>query len=213
MEENNKMIDFLRRHGIKLLIGVALLSAGGIFFDRLLSSRHSSAREDFTLMHQVFERMGKGEPPSLESLQLAEKALKKHPELRPHYEALMTLCYFNQEQREKGIACLESVLKKCESISPSPYQLFGKTTITIAQGHLPEALDQARALETTLREDPSLETLRCFNLLRMAFLAKNLHQTDFALKQWQIAQDLPSYAQIAPFYEQEAFKLKDYFNF
>lgn len=210
--EENKLFNWLRKHLSKLTMALICLAALGVFLDKNLSSKKSNAKKDFIAIHTLFDRVLAGELLSLEGIETAETILANHPELHPKYDSLLALCLFQQENSAKGIFYSDAALQRIEKLSSSPYNTFGKVSLLIAKKNYSEALAQSDQLEEFVKEQPSLETLRAFNLLRLAFLAKELHQLPLSKQAWSRLQALPTFPLISSLFEEGTFTLADYFK-
>ncbi len=209
--EENKLIEWVRKHSSKFFIILLCCVATAFFAGRSASSKKSHSTKDFIVMRQLFDRLQTGEPLAAESIQAAEAILSQHPELHPKYDPLLALSFFHQENSAKGIVYANAVLKRAEKLTSSPYQDYGNTSILIAQKKHADAFQQAQQLEEQLRDQTTFETLRVFNLLRLAFLAKEMGQPSLVKQAWECAQSLPSFAQVTPLFEEGSYTLKDFF--
>lgn len=209
--EENKILDWVRRHSSKLVLALVCLSGLIFFMDRSFNSKKTDAKKDFIAIRTLFEKVHQGEPLSLEAIHSAEAILSHHPQLHPKYDHLLALSFFQQENSAKGIFYAQTALQRAEKLTQSPYTQFGAITLLIADEKLTEALSQSEKLEASLEKDPSFETLRAFNLLRIAFLSKNLHQTDLEKKAWATVQTLSVFPSVAPLFAEGSFTLNDYF--
>lgn len=212
--EETKLIDWLRLHASKIIVGILCISALAFFLGRTGSTKKMSAQKDFVVIQRLFDQIQGGASLPLEAVEKAETILSHHPELHPKYDLLIALSFFQQEKNDKGILYTDALLKRAQKISsPSPYSHFGHISLLIATSDYAKALAQSQQLEETLHQQPALETLRAFNLLRIAFLAKELQDHILSKQAWDTLQSLPAFSQISPAFEEGTFTLKDYFSF
>lgn len=212
MMEENKLIEWFQKYQSKILLLVCCLVAIGFFAGRWNSSKHSQSKQDYLVIRQLFDKLQSGELLSLESMTTAEAILSHHPELHPKYDSLLVLSFFQQDNHAKGITYADATLKRAKKLIDSPYQAYGNTSLLIETGDYANALVHTQALDQALQEHPEYDILRTFNTLRLAFLAKTLHQDDLAKQAWDKAQNLTSFQEIASLFEEGTYSLQNFFS-
>lgn len=190
--------SFLNRYGktlgYSLLIGVALL----LFWSRPSFKKERVKGRDFFTMHQITEACRRGEPLSEELLLSAERILSKHEELHPSYDGLIALSLLSQERKERGHAYLLAQLARATGQGLSPaYCRFTEGTLRALEGDFESAALLARELEEELAKGAPATRLRAYNLMRLAVLAKKLHQTDLCKASVATLETLPAFTMLA----------------
>lgn len=175
--EDSKWISHFKKHWKKGVYVLLIIACIGIWSERFYKRSHTKSSKDYIVMRQLFERFKQGQLASAESLELAEKAVKRHPELHPSYDGMLTQAFFSVSDPAHAAIYAEKAQKRIAPIVHSHYSTFAKATTWIASGKLEDAYALATKLEASLEEDESdFIQLRGFNLLRLLFLAKALGQ-------------------------------------
>jgi hypothetical protein len=98
-----------------------------------------------------------------------------------------------------------------KSLSPF-YRNYAQTSLLITEGKYVEAFTEAQKLETELQADSSSQTLQAFNLVRLAFLSKKLHNPELQQEYSRKLQAHQSYPEISDLFKDGTFTLKEYFS-
>ena len=183
-----------------------------IFINRSHTQKQTYNQKDFVLARHLIKDLLKGGEIPLESITSIEKIIVKHPELHPEYDGLLALAFFQKNNLERGKAYQEMQLARVENTITSPYQQFAKISLMITEGSYVEALTSTQELESILSIQTSLEPLRAYNLLRLAFLAKELKQENLESEAWGHFQKLPSFLQLSSFFQEGSFTLDSFFS-
>jgi len=210
--EENKWISQLKEHWKKGVYALLLLVCIGVWSERFYHRHQNHASHDYLVVRQIFERFKQGHPLAQESLEVAERIVKKHPQLHASYDAMLAQSYFAKSDIQHALPYTQSVLKRTSSFLHPYFVDFATTTSCIAQGDTETAYQQAMHLEEVLQQTPEFQQLRTFNLLRLAFLAQATGRGD-ACTTWNTSlQDMPSYRAIASLFAVGSLSLQDYFK-
>ncbi len=207
--DHDKIINLLRKHHLKLLVVFGLLCSLGVFIERKTKAKSLHAKKEYLVAKQIFERVQKGEPLSVESLDSAKKILTHHPELQAKYSTLMTYSLLHQEKVAEALSYATPSFGRVDN---APYTDYGKTALLIAQEDYPEAFVQADALETKLLANDDCPTLRAFNLLRLVFLSEELKNSERKEHYWQVLQKLPSFPELDQLFQEGKISLVNYLS-
>lgn len=187
--EENKWFQLLKKHGTKGVLGLLVVATVLIWGERLFGKKHGKNRQDYIVAAQVLQRFQQGERIELESLLNAEGIVRRHPELKASYEAMLARGFFEQNDPTKGAAYAAASLKRNETKLSAPYTAYAQTSLLIAEGKLDEALTEASRLQP-----PEGSILEAFNLLRIAMLSK---EPDFSS-----LQNHPRFAEVAALFQE-----------
>jgi hypothetical protein len=210
MEEGNKFIPFLGKHWSKLLLGIVAIICLAVWAERLLWSNENQNKQDFIVVHQIFERFHKGEGLAEESIEAAENILERHPELHPKYDAMLALTFFSQANERKAEKYARSLIEQVDSELPPLYQHYAKTTLLIAEKGYAQAFEEALALQEQLKGKSGYQTLDAMNTLRLLFLADTLGDTTQKNIFWKKLEKHPAYPSIQPLFHEGKLSLEDY---
>jgi len=141
---------------------------------------------------------------SSEATAQAQEILVRHPELTPKYGAQLATALLLQEDPE-------GAQRYVAAGNESVYQLFSQGTFSIAHKDYGTAFTQARALEERLAKEDEHPTLRGFNLVRLAFLAKYLGEQEWMEKSFATLHTLPCAAAIGDLFQEGSLTLENYF--
>lgn len=205
--DKNKFLDFFTRHLNKFLLGVAVLGLLGFLLEKRLNSHKIHSKQDYIIVRQIYERFRKGEPLAIESLETAEKIIHNHPELHAKYDPLMAYSLLQQEKIARALPYASSILKRVQHY---PYHDYALTTLLITQENYPEAYAQAERLEKSLSESDSYPTLHALNLLRLVFLADELHNDELKTEYWTTLQSHAAFSEIESLFQEGSLTLKDF---
>ncbi len=208
--EENKFITFLSKHWQSLVYTVLILSCAGIWGERLFRRQHGNSKQDYLVANQIFERYRSGHPIALESLEVAEKIVSKHPELHAKYDTMLSHCCLLQNTPEKALDYATQAIKRTETQLPAFYVSFSETTLEIARSNYDFAYEQASALEEHLQQDTGYEQLRAFNLLRLVFLSEKIDKGSERLAFLETLQQLPTYSSIAALFHEGQLSLSTF---
>lgn len=208
--EENKFLHFFKQYWSKILLGVLALACIGAWGERFFKSNRSQNRNDFLVANKIFEKLQKGERLPIESVELVEKILKKHPELHAKFDPLLAATFFSQHNVAKGLLYAHSILEKVGNYLSSYYQAFANTSLCILEGHLATAFEEASLLSRQLENRPEYETLYAMNLLRLIFLADKLSFSDTKQEAWEKLKNLPFHANLEPLFQEGSLSLEEY---
>lgn len=208
--EENKFINFFSKHWSKLLLGFLAIASIAAWTERFLSSNHTQTTQDYLLANQIFERCQRGEHLDVESIEMAENILDRHPELHPKYDALLALTFFSQTKTDKGMKYARSLIEHVAATLPSYYKEYATTSLLIAEEKYDEAYLAAQKLETELKAEEGFPTLDAMNTLRLLFLADRLDNADQKRITWEKLEKHPSFLSIQPLFHEGSLSLSDY---
>lgn len=210
--EENKLLTGFKKHMWSCAMIAATLIVLSLTLERSFRSKKTTSTQDFLTVQRITERLTTGEPLSMQSVEMLERILARHPELHARYDTLLSLSFLHQENSDKALSHSLATLKRGEKSLSAAYVSYAQTSLLITEEKYVEAFSAAQKLETELQEDPSSRTLHAFNLVRLAFLSKKLHnselQKEFAAK----LEALQNYPEVAALFKDGTFTLKEYFS-
>jgi hypothetical protein len=115
-----------------------------------------------------------------DSLQKLQTILKKHPELHAKYDGAIAQALLSAQNPTEAAPYAERTLQRTQGETPAPYLDYASTTLLIANGKYDEALKAAQSLKS----NTEYPTLYAFNLLRIAFLNRELKNTQAEKAAW-----------------------------
>src|SRR3990167_8381038 len=130
--EENKYLDYLKKNWKKAFYVVLILACVGVWSERLFLKRRGNTKQDYLIVNQIFERYRTGEPIALESLEVAERVVKKHPELRSKYEIMLAHCCYAQNEPQKAHLYASSALKRARNSLPAPFVTYSDISLEIS---------------------------------------------------------------------------------
>ncbi|MBS0623340.1 MAG: hypothetical protein JSS62_01825 [Verrucomicrobia bacterium] len=208
--EENKWISQIKAHWKKGFYVLLLIACVSIWSERLYRRQQHSASHDYLVMRQIFDRFKQAHPIAEESLEVAERVVKKHPQLHPSYDAMLAQYYLAKQDTKHAAAYAHAIIKRTSAFVHPHFSAFAYTTASIINADYDKAYAQALQLEDSVKGDENFEHLRAFNLLRLIFLAQRTGHKD-ACNEWNITlQGLPSYSSIADLFELGDLSLQDY---
>ena len=210
--EENKLLEFLKKHWSKLFLAVALFACAAVWGERLLNRNKGHEGQDYLTINRLIEQYQKGEPFSQEVLADAENILERRPELHAKCDAMLASVFLAQENIIKGESYAKLALSQVKNELPSFYQQFSQTTLTIAEKKYDRALEEARRLHEELKVTKEYETLAGLNLIRIAFLAEACEQEPIRAEAWAEFKIHPSYPKLASLFQEGEVNLADYFK-
>ncbi|MCH9608626.1 MAG: hypothetical protein S4CHLAM45_12070 [Chlamydiales bacterium] len=209
MEEHKSLI-FFRKHWKNGIYALLILGCIGVWTERLFLKKRGNSSQDFLIVNQIIERYQMGNPIALESLEVAERIVKKHPELHPKLDTMLShVCYF-QNDPLKAASYATASLKRVRLELPTPYVTFSEVTLDIKSENYEKAFTRSCALHQQLAEDPSFAQLHAFNLLRLIFLSDRTgHEEEKPLYISQLKK-LAAYDSIESLFKEGALNLENY---
>jgi hypothetical protein len=209
--EENKFISFLFKYRSKVIFAMLVLTCAAVWYGRLSGKREGQSKHDYIVIHQMFEQFQKAGKIPVESLEVAEEILQRHPELHPKYDSLLALSFFAEHMAEKGARYAASLFERANPLLPSFYKEFAETSLLIAKGKYEEALAAATVLEHKLTEEKYL-SLEAMNLLRIFFLSDVLNDGANMKSYAQKIEKHPAYLTLQEIFQEGKLTLQDYLN-
>lgn len=208
----NKWIEFLGQNWSKLLLGILAVACVAAWSDRYFRSHKSQSIHDFVIASQIYSQYEKGNTLPLESIEMTEAILKRHPELHPKYDSMLALTFFSQEKTAQGLQYAQTLMHKTRHQLPAHYRSYAQTSLLISEKKYSEAFSAALLLEKELEnvEQPSI--LQAMNTLRLAFLADTLGDEPQKRHFWEAAQVHPHYDKVASMFKEGNLSLKEYLH-
>lgn len=210
MEEENKYLTILRKHWSKLLLGILTIACLAAWTERFLRRSENQSKQDFMLANQIFEEFQKGDYLPTESLEAAENILKRHPELHPKYDLMLSLIFFSQADPAKGKQYAESMIRSADATLPCHYKDYAYTTLLISEGDYAKAFEKALSLQKELCGNDNYQILEAMNTVRLLFLADYLGDKNQKELFWNQLQKHPAYPDIQPLFQEGNLSLLDY---
>ncbi len=124
-----------------------------------------------------------------------QQIMHKHPELHQKYDSVIAQKFLGSSQSGLATSYASATLKRIGEFSPY-YTKFATGSLMIAEGHIKEALEDAKNLKMQLAVDQSFwdqrsqlvrhgALLYAYNLLRIATLEKELGSVEGELAAWK----------------------------
>lgn len=203
--ETKDIFSLVKIHGLKIFAAVTLLLIALFFFMRFQQTKREENGRDFFKVRTLLEQFYAHKPLSQEAHAELKAIFTRHPELGFHYGHALTLSLLTQHN---GCPNFEQQITQLEAHSLPFYSNFLKIS-TIIHTNKEEALALSQQLEEDLQSSPLFERLRLMNLVRMVFLAEELQKPD-APRYYQMAKQLPSYADYAAIFEARGLGLEEF---
>lgn len=208
--EENKFLYLFSRHWSKLLLAILALACLGVWGERFFKSKNSQVKNDFLIANKMYEKLQKGERLPVESMDMIEKILKKHPELHTKFDPVLAATFFSEHNAVKGLLYAHATLEKVGNYLSSYYQTFANTSFSIIEGHYTGAFEEASSLSHQLENRPEYEALYAMNLLRLVFLADKLSLLESKQEAWEKLKSLPFHETLKTLFEEGSLTLEDY---
>lgn len=222
---DHPLFQIIQQNARWILYGVLFLLLLLVLIYRILSSQSARAEKDFIQAEQEITLLDQPDKKE-EALKNLKNILYAHPELNPLYEGVMAQELLNQGDLTEAFPLANQALNRVKGRLSSEYEAFSHTTLAIADKQFSDALIQAYQLKElllakTLPKDSPLNTLYAFNLLRIAFLEKELKHKELEKRAWdelnQMATGTHQKIKIAPIeiqrimthFDEQGAKLKD----
>ncbi len=205
--EENKYLEYLKKYWKKAFYAVLILACVGIWSERLFLKKSGNTKQDYLIVNQIFESYRMGNPIALESLDEAERVVKKHPELSSKYATMLSHCCYVQNQPEKALLYANSSLKRARNSLPSPYVTYSDVSLEISEKKFEQAYKHSVQLEEELARG-EFEQLHAFNLLRLIFLCDKVSEDKEAY--YKRLKKMASYDSIAPLFQEGSVNLETY---
>lgn len=199
--EDNQAVQVLMQYGRGALF--ALLVAIAIIFliYRLMTMGKEQKEMDFwnaTKEFQVFAKPSAlNDDPLIreDALTKLNSILSTNPELYPKYDGLVAQTLINRGDAGDALPFAKRAISRTEPENQPYYTNYTRTTMLIAESRFDEALKEALALDTQMRDaikqNLSIaqrkfgDSLFAFNLLRIGMLQQQLGLKDQERKTWQ----------------------------
>lgn len=210
--DENKILDWFHKHWFKCVLGLLCLALGAVFLERSLATRNMNSKRDYILAQRTFEQFRTGQPLPVESIELVENILKRHPELHTRYDAPLAQAFLQQENSTRMPPYASATLERVEKHLPTPYAQFVKTSLLIAEENYPEAYVQTEKLHASLKDAEGVENLKAWNLLRFLFLAKETKNPEKEKEIWKELQTLSAFPLIEVLFREGEVRFADYLS-
>lgn len=205
--EEHKFVNFLSKHWSKLLLGFLAIASLAAWGERFFHSNHTQSQQDFLIGNQILERFRKGEPLSIESIEVAEQILERHPELHPKYDTMLAMTYLAARNPTKSLPYIKAPLKHTSADLPPYYKSYAKTSLLIAEKRYQEAYKEALNLNEELKDKEAYTILGAMNLLRLVSLENEVGSHSTA---WEELKAHPAYASISHLFQEGELSLEDW---
>lgn len=160
------------------------------------SAYKTKAERDFLAVKNAYLKWENSQELENDSFQMLRGLIKKHPELVAPYETLIIQKILALGAEKKARPFIENLAKR---VSDSYYTQFSKATLSIAEGDLDRALQEAFSLKEKMLSDKNFwegqktphfgSILFAFNLLRIAILSQSLERGEDELIAWKELKD------------------------
>ena len=166
-----------------------------IFIAVKMSLKSSQEEAVFFKAQQAYVSLKDDEKLSISALDSLKEVLRKHPELKPAYEAATIQKLMVAGDKTQIESWMNAFLKRLLRRPVSYYTQFAVTTVKIEKGELETALHEAITLKESMLTDTVFwgqarecsygSTLFAFNLLRIAMLTQSLGKEQEELVAWK----------------------------
>lgn len=189
---DHPLVEWISTNRKVLLWGLLGLFAALILSYRLISARTLNAETDYFRAEIAFQELQKtpnNKEKSASYIKELTAIMERRPELHAKYDGALAQYFIIENQPEEAEKFARSTFKR---IKPDQLQLFesyANASLLITQGLYQEALQNSLQLQTQLAENSSeisKETLKIYNLLRLAILHQQLGQKEQELAAWEI---------------------------
>jgi hypothetical protein len=191
------LVDFMIENGRTVLYVISALLA--LFFIAYLLSARSTTKAEIDYFnaeidfHHFQQNFRKFEKASLNPSYVQLNAiLERRPDLQGKYDAPIAQILVEQGEGESAFPFAERTFQRVEREKLFNHLSYAKATLAISLGKYQEALQQALALNESLEKirldeqnQLSSEVLYLYNLLRIAFLNRELNDKAAELAAWK----------------------------
>lgn len=188
-------VEWISAHK-NLLLGAFLgLIAVLIIASQLINWRTLNAEKDYfqaQAMFTQFQQLATQENSNADAdFEQLETLLQRHPELKPKYEGALAQTFLITGQTPQAQTLIDDIFKRTQPDHLQLYQDYTQTSLLIAQGHYPEALQRSQQLKTSLNQigEEANPLLYVFNLIRLGMLYQQTGQTQEELNIWDQLQN------------------------
>lgn len=165
--------------------GLGLALATAILLN--VSNKKNSKERDFFKISNAFQTWVNNKEDT--SFKQVNALLKKHPELFPLYEDKIVQSLVTQSKADAATRTAKHLFARANT--PSYFDQFSKSTISITNGELDQAVEEALSLKEEMDKNCFLDieqsnhmTLYGFNLLRIASLYEMQNKYALEMQTW-----------------------------
>lgn len=181
-------VQYVIKHSKQIGYAALLLLLLILFSYRFLSSRSHQAEKDYILAKEAAQSLS--DPEKLLTLQ---SIIGDHKDLQAKYDGLVGQTLLTQGKLQEAKPYIDRTLTRVKNEASLFDQDFAKTSLLITEGKTEEALKNAYLLKEKLLESASPPpTLYAFNLIRIAFLERNLKNSASEQKAWNELKEMAS---------------------
>lgn len=192
--------SWVQQHGKTVLYGIGIAVLAMLVIFRSAQSSNSQAQSDYVMAQHQVQQLAKTIDGGDAALDTLNDIIDRHDELRPKYEGEMAHYLLKQGKADSARPLLESSVARSQADNGALHLAYSQTSILIAEGKYQEALGQAEELQQAISDSgsSSYETLKFFNLLRIAILQQTLGNVDGERKAWEKLKLTASWMQEGP---------------
>lgn len=184
-------VDLLIQNSRQIGYGALILLLLSIFAYRFLSYKSTQSERDFALAKENIQSLSDPEKQEASLLSL-QNILYQHPELQAKYDGIIGQILLTQGKALEATPYIERTFARVNK-DASPFDIdFAKNSLLITNGQFNEALKSAYLLKDSLLTAATEPTLYAFNLIRIAFLEKELQNKPAEQKAWTELKEMAS---------------------
>ncbi len=192
-ENISKWLLWLVDHRKQFFSILAIMVFSGVIIYKTIQLYGLKGNEGAVVAENIYQGW-KTSPQDNKSFSDLKKFLHKYPDIRPKYEGLMVQqLLINENLSEEAVFMANKALKRTDKELPY-YSSYSYTTLLILQKKYENALLEAKKLKNEIASDLSFlkgdaevagPLLYSYNLLRIAFLEKELKNSENEMIAWQ----------------------------
>lgn len=184
-------VDWFLNH-LSIVVTAGVVVVTGMFIAaRFVGWLRGDSQVDYVAANLAYNKLESNR----EALSGLEKWIRRHPELHAKYDAAIAQKLLSSSESGLASGYASATLKRIGGFSPH-YTQFSRTTLTITDGKLAEALAESKKLKAGMEEDLSFwdkrgrvirygSLLYAYNLLRIAMLEKTAGSPEGELSAWR----------------------------
>lgn len=190
----HRVFEWMAKNSVNILFAALLFFAIIFFIYRMSAGDRIKAENDYFAAAKDFNAFAapeadKRSPLSREeAFKGLEEVLKRRPDLRQKYDALIAETFIARGEVEAALPFAKSSFKRTKGDNLPLYRDFANNTLLIAEGKLKEALSNSGELARKIAESgekAEMAILYTYNLLREAMLQQKMGNREAELAAWQ----------------------------
>ena len=187
---DHPFVEWISSNRKVLLWGLLGVFAALILSYRLISVRTLNAESDYFRAENTFQEIQKNpenKEKNAQNLKELTLIMERRPELHAKYDGALAQYFIIENQPEEAEKFARSTFKRIKSDQLQLFESYANSSLLISKVLYQEALENSLKLQTRLSENSSeisKETLKIYNLLRLAVLHQQIGQKEQELAAW-----------------------------